>query len=146
MRRLALGVALASLSLVAACGGGDADPTEAPTSQSADPTEAPTSQPSDAGGTVLTGTVGTDEDPDAFVITLTDDSGQPVSSLPAGEYQIQISDLSNIHNFHLTGEGVDESTTVDEVTDATWEVTLVSGDYSFVCDPHPNMSGAFTVT
>lgn len=137
MRRLALSAALASLTLVAACGGDDADPAEAPASQSAE---------SGGEGTMLTGTVGTDEDPDAFVITLTDDSGQPVSSLPAGDYQIQISDLSATHNFHLTGGDVDETTTVEEVTDVTWEVTLVAGDYSFICDPHPRMSGAFTVT
>ncbi len=90
--------------------------------------------------------VGTPDDPDAFVITLTDESGEPVSTLPAGDYEVEISDLSAIHNFHLRGGDVNESTTVAEVADVTWSVTLEPGDYSFMCDPHPSMSGQFTVT
>ena len=51
-----------------------------------------------------------------------------------------------MHNFHLAGGSVDETTSVDEITDVTWEVTFEAGDYTFVCDPHPPMSGEFTVT
>ena len=143
MRRLALGLALASLSLATACGGDSPETPAAPETAQVEPPAAPTGgQP-----TVLTGTVGTAEDPDARVITLTDDSDQPVTTLPAGQYQIQVRDLSAIHNFHLQGGTVDETTTVPEVTDTTFDVTLEPGDYTYVCDPHAQaMAGQFSVT
>jgi plastocyanin len=90
--------------------------------------------------------VGTEDDPDAFEITLTDESGEPVTELPAGDYTIEVSDPSAIHNFHLTGGSVDESTSVPEMEDTTFEVTLEPGDYTYKCDPHPPMTGSFTVT
>jgi hypothetical protein len=147
MRKLALGLALASLILATACGGDSAEPTPAPTDTAqTEPSPAATS-PDTGQSAVLTGTVGTVEDPDAYVITLTDDAGQPVTTLPAGQYQIQVSDLSTIHNFHLTGGAVDEATTVPEVTDAIFDVTLEQGDYTFVCDPHAKrMVGQFSVS
>ena len=127
MRRFAVGLALASFTLATAWGG------------------APS--PDSGATTVLTGTVGTVGDPDAPVITLTDGAGQPVTNLPAGPYQIQISDLSAIHNFHLKGGTVDETTSVPEITDITFDVTLQPGAYTFVCDPHPKtMVGHFSVT
>jgi hypothetical protein len=151
MRRPALGAALACLALVTACGGGSGTGTTAapePAAPAPSAASGGASEPAapDAASSVLTGVVGTPEDPDAFVITLTDASGEPVTSLPAGDYQIEVSDLSEIHNFHLVGEGVEETTTVPEVTDVTWDVTLEPGDYTFVCDPHPSMVGEFTVT
>ena len=143
MRNLPLGLALASLALAAACGGDSPDTT-------AEPTETePTTAASPAGGqaTVLRGTVGTAADPDAPVITLTDGSGQPVTTLPAGQYQVQVSDLSAKHNFHLKGGTVDETTTVPEVADTTFNVTLEPGGYTFLCDPHAaKMVGQFSVT
>ena len=99
-----------------------------------------------APGATLKGVVGEPDSPDAFTITLTDSSGAPVRELPAGDYTIEVSDPSTIHNFHLSGEGVDESTSVPETEDTTFEVTLEAGDYTFSCDPHPAMSGSFTVT
>lgn len=174
MRSSAWLVALASLALVTACSEDPdlpaAEPVESAEVPSPEPTEAEameseeepmesedmeSEEPAEtedeamAGEmdmTVLTGTVGTADDPDAFVITLTDDTGEPVTTLPAGDYQIEINDLSEIHNFHLTGGPVEESTTVPEVTDTVWEVNLEPGDYTFVCDPHPNMVGEFAVT
>lgn len=93
------------------------------------------------GGTTLQATVGPDP-----TITLTR-GGQPVTSLEAGTYTIEVDDRSENHNFHLTGPGVDETTTVPEVATTTWTVTLSEGTYSFVCDPHAdNMKGSFTVT
>ena len=143
MRKLPLGLALASLTLAAACGGDSPDTTAGPTE-----TEMPTvASPASGQATVLTGTVGTVDDPDAPVITLTDNSDQPVTTLPAGQYQVQVSDLSAKHNFHLKGGTVDETTTVPEVTDTTFDVTLEPGDYTFVCDPHAKkMVGQFSVT
>ena len=163
MRKLAAALAVASLTFAAGCGSDDPE-TEASATTSAAETEsssaaAPTSSaaapassaaPSSDGGsgtpTVLTGTVGTDEDPEAFVITLTDASGEPVTTLPAGDYTIEVQDFSAKHNFHLTGGEVDEGTSVPEVTDTSFDVTLTAGEYTFICDPHPRMSGSFTVT
>jgi plastocyanin len=144
MRKLALSLALASVTLAAACGGDSPEPTAA----SSETAQAePSASPEGGQATVLTGTVGTMEDPDAYVITLTDGSGQPVTTLPAGQYQIQVSDLSAIHNFHLKGGTVDETTTVPEITDTTFDVTFEPGDYTFVCDPHAKkMVGQFSVT
>ena len=82
-----------------------------------------------------------------FEISLTDADGADVTSLTAGTYTIEVDDQSDIHDFHLTGPGVDETTTVAEVGTATWEVTLEAGDYDFVCDPHAgSMNGSFEVS
>lgn len=137
-------LAVVLIWLTAACGV-DAEPETA--TQPA--TSAPAAAPPAAGGAgsgQLTGTVGTTADPEAFTITLTDSSGAEVSTLPAGDYQVTVTDLSKIHNFHLTGPGVDQTTSVRDTDEVTWNVTLEPGDYTFVCDPHPRMVGDFTVT
>ena len=149
MRSLALGVALVSMSVLTACGGDDDSPAAAVSSAASSLVpNAPASASAGTGGagTQLTATVGTEAEPDAYEIALTDASGQPVTTLPAGDYQIAVNDLSKIHNFHLKGGGVDETTTVPEVAETTFDVTLEAGDYTFVCDPHPRMVGNFTVT
>ena len=151
--RFVAAVAVAVLS-TACGGGGDAAQTPlAGGSSSAAPEAGATPQVSaSAGGTaagaqVLTGTVGKQGEPDAFVISLTDSSGQKVTTLPAGQYQIQVDDPSDIHNFHLTGAGdVDESTSVEDKEQTTFSVDLQPGDYTVVCDPHPRMKQDFTVT
>ncbi len=98
------------------------------------------------GGRVLTGVVGEEDEPDAFTITLADQSGSEVTTLPAGTYTVTISDLSKIHNFRLSGPGVEEATSVEDTGDVTWKVTLQTGEYTFLCDPHPGqMVGGFTV-
>ena len=162
MRKLATtAIAIASLSLATACGGGEeATPAQEAASGAADAAEqaqeqaeeaAATAEASaeaaEAGGTLIA-TVGEEADPDAYTITLTDESGAEVTELPAGEYEIQVTDYSEIHNFHLKGEGdVEETTTVPETTETTWNVTLEEGDYTFICDPHArSMVGEFTVT
>ena len=64
----------------------------------------------------------------------------------AGTYKIVIADKSNIHNFHLTGPGVNKSTSVGAVGTKTWTVKLKKGTYKFVCDPHASlMHGSFKV-
>ena len=69
-----------------------------------------------------------------------------VTSLSAGSYTIKVSDKSNIHNFHLTGPGVNKKTSVPSTGTTTWNVTLKKGTYRFVCDPHAQMmKGSFTV-
>jgi len=92
----------------------------------------------------LTGELGAK---DAFTITLKDDAGAPVTTLPAGTYKVMVKDTSKIHNFHLTGEGVEEKTEVGELLDTEWTVTLAAGTYTYLCDPHPStMKKTFTVT
>jgi hypothetical protein len=56
-----------------------------------------------------------------------------------------VHDLSALHNFHLTGPGVDMATPVDPAQEATWTVTLTDGTYRYQCDAHPStMRGTFT--
>ena len=94
-----------------------------------------------AGSTTLTGTVGP-----GFTITLKQGS-QTVKTLKAGSYVFKISDKSNIHNFHLTGPGVNKKTSVSGTGSSTWTLTLKKGTYKYVCDPHKTiMHGSFTVS
>jgi plastocyanin len=81
-----------------------------------------------------------------FTITLKK-AGKKVTSLKAGKYKIVIKDLSNIHNFHLSGPGLNKTTGVGSKGTSTWTVTLKKGTYKFVCDPHAAiMKGSFKVT
>jgi plastocyanin len=68
-------------------------------------------------------------------------------TVKAGTYTIVINDRSNIHNFRLTGPGVNKLTSVPWVGKKTWTVKLKKGIYRFVCDPHPtSMKGVLRVT
>jgi plastocyanin len=81
-----------------------------------------------------------------FNITLTQ-GGKKVTKLKAGSYTIKVADKSNLHNFHLTGPGVNKKTSVPALTTSSWKVTLKPGKYKFVCDPHVTiMKGSFLVT
>jgi len=72
--------------------------------------------------------------------------GSPVSTLAAGDYTLEIDDQSSIHNFHLTGPGVDVASDVGGTEDETSDITLEAGSYTFQCDPHASsMNGSFTV-
>jgi plastocyanin len=152
MRTLTVAVALALTAMTAACGGDEPEPAAEPAASApaSEPAAAPTAQTSQEAPSgeaqALTGTVGTEGDPDAFEITLTDASGQEVTELPAGDYTITVNDLSEIHNFHLTGGEVDETTTVPETGEQTFTVNLTAGEYEAICDPHPRMVTNFTVT
>jgi plastocyanin len=89
----------------------------------------------------LVGTVGP-----GFVITLKQ-AGKTVKTLKAGTYTITVQDKSNIHDFHLSGPGVNKKTTVGGLGTTTWKVTLKKGTYKYVCDPHSTiMHGTFSVT
>jgi plastocyanin len=89
-----------------------------------------------AQGNTLTGTDGP-----GFTITMSK------TSVKAGTYTIVIHDKSNIHNFHLTGPGVNKLTSVAKVYTTKWTVTLKKGTYKFVCDPHAAiMKGTLKVT
>lgn len=96
-----------------------------------------------ADNATLTGDVGVG---DSFTITLKDASGAGVRHLDPGTYTLVVHDHSQIHDFHLTGPGVDVSTPVDQTGDFTFTVTLVAGSYTFVCDEHASvMHGTLTV-
>jgi plastocyanin len=94
-----------------------------------------------AGSPTLTGTVGP-----GFTITLKQGS-KSVKTLKAGTYVFKISDKSSIHDFHLTGPGVNKTTSVGGTGSKTWTLKLKKGTYKYVCDPHASiMHGSFTVT
>jgi hypothetical protein len=89
----------------------------------------------------LVAVVGTN---DAFVISLRDSSGNLVTKLDPGTYDIAVSDRSEAHNFHLKGPGVDVATPIGEKQETTRTVTFVDGRYTFVCDAHVSvMRGYF---
>jgi archaellin len=135
---LVLVTAVAAVALVG-CGGDDDEGATETTNAGTDTT---------ATGSRLVGTVGSEDDPDAFVITLTTEDGSTVTNLAAGDYTLEINDLSSIHNFHLTGPGgVDVMSEVDEIEDEDYDVTLEAGTHNFVCDPHATqMKGSFEVS
>jgi plastocyanin len=91
--------------------------------------------PAGAATPKLLGTVGP-----GFTITLTK---KPTK---AGKYTLVVSDKSSIHNFHLTGPGVNVKTSVAATGSKTFRITLKKGKYSFVCDPHAStMHGTFRI-
>jgi hypothetical protein len=91
----------------------------------------------------LTAVVGTNN---AFVISLRDASGNAITQLDPGTYDIAVSDRSEMHNFHLRGPSVDLSTATEAVENVVWTVTFSDGRYAFNCDPHAaTMRGFFLV-
>jgi plastocyanin len=89
----------------------------------------------------LVAVVGTNE---AFVISLRDASGNLVTQLEPGTYDIAVSDRALSHNFHLRGPGVEQSTPIGEMQETTWTVTIGEGRYTYVCDAHASqMRGYF---
>lgn len=134
---LALAALLAGVALVgAACGGDDeaSDTTETTDTDTTEPIEAATG---------LKGSVGP-----GFEISLSTEDGEPIASLPAGSYELEVEDLATAHNFHLSGPGdVDVATEVAEEGTESFTVDLTeAGEYLFVCDPHrESMNGMFVV-
>ena len=91
----------------------------------------------------VNGTVGP-----GFTIALTM-QGKNVTKLKAGTaYRFVISDRASIHDFHLSGPGLNRVLTGVEYTGTkTFRLTLKKGSYRFVCDPHSGiMHGRFLVT
>lgn len=91
----------------------------------------------------LFGTVGP-----GFTISLKDGHGGAVKTLKAGRYTISVRDRASIHDFHLSGPGVDKTiTAVGFVGTKSITVTLKKGTYRYQCDPHATfMHGSFKVS
>jgi plastocyanin len=139
---------LASVALLAAaalglagCGGDDNE--SAATTEGAATTEAATTEAAAAteeegeGGNTIEGYVGP-----GFDISVED-----ADNVTAGTHTLKVEDKSDIHNFHLTGPGVDVKTEVSFKGTQTFTVKLQAGEYHFQCDPHSSsMNGSFTVS
>ena len=82
-----------------------------------------------------------------FTIFLRHADGTAVTHLDPGEYAIVVEDKATEHNFHLSGAGVSQLTSVENVETANWTVVFADGQtYRFQCDPHATtMNGSFTV-
>ena len=144
---LAAAGVVAAIALVAAgCGGSkkSSSPPPATTTEAATTTTASaatTTTASGSGGGTLDGSVGP-----GFVISLKKD-GAAVTTLAPGTYTLNVDDQANIHNFHLTGPGVDVSTGVGFTGTKSFTITLKAGKYHYQCDPHStSMFGNFTVS
>ena len=75
-----------------------------------------------------------------YTIKVRTAAGAAVRSVKPGLYTITVRDRSDEHNFHLTGPGVNKSTSVGWAGTKTWRVRVVHGKtYRFVCDPHASM-------
>jgi hypothetical protein len=80
-----------------------------------------------------------------FGISLKDSSGVAVKHLAAGTYTLLVHDLSEEHNFHLSGPGVNVTTDVGFTGDQTFTITVTDGTYDYICDVHATtMHGQFT--
>jgi hypothetical protein len=82
--------------------------------------------------------------PDQRIGTFYSD-GRRMTRIPPGTYTIQVHDLSTSHDFHLTGPGVNEHTSVPDIEHPIWTVTFQAGTYKFHCDVHAAMKGTFVV-
>jgi plastocyanin len=91
---------------------------------------------------VVKGTVGP-----GFTITLTL-GGKKVTKLKAGRYRFLIDDRATIHDFHLSGPGLNRVlTTVGFTGTRSVLLKLRKGAYRYFCDPHASfMKGAFRAT
>jgi hypothetical protein len=95
-----------------------------------------------AADTPLSGSVGP-----GFSISVVDAQGSRVANLAPGPYSLQVQDISEEHNFNLSGPGgVDVATDVTGTGTTTFPLTLVDGTYTYLCNVHPTrMRGEFTV-
>ena len=76
-----------------------------------------------------------------FDISISDDT------VSAGRYKLVVNDKGTIHNWHITGAGVDKATSVPGTGKSVFKVKLKPGTYTIVCDAHPGtMMITLTVT
>jgi plastocyanin len=130
----------AALALGATACGGDS-------SSSGETTRAEATTTTEGGSASASGTLEGETGP-GFDIEVKQ-NGEDAESVKAGTYTLHVEDKSDIHNFHLTGPGVDkEVTSVPFKGEQTVTVTLETGTYTYQCDPHASqgMKGTFEVT
>jgi len=99
--------------------------------------------PASTAPTTVDGTVGP-----GFTITLRM-NGHNVTRLKAGTpYRLVISDRADIHDFHLSGPGLDRVLTgVGFEGTKSFVLRLKKGSYRYACDPHAAfMHGGFVVS
>ena len=101
----------------------------------------PPAPPPPSGQPDLIFTVG----PDAHIATFYAD-GRKLTNLPPGTYNVQVHDLSANHDLHLTGPGIDEKTSVEDIEHPVWPLTFRVGTYRLKCDVHPTIKTSFTVS
>jgi len=89
--------------------------------------------------TTLKGQVGP-----GFSIELTK-AGKKVKTLKAGSYKIKVEDKGSIHNFHLTGPGVNKKTAVKSKGTASWTLALKPGKYTYRSDKTKKLRRTFSV-
>jgi plastocyanin len=98
-----------------------------------------------AATTIITGSVGSASNADAFVIAVS------ATTIAPGTYQFNIHDYSSIHNFDLckgtscTGSNSLHKTSVGGTGSVSWTVTLTAGTYSVQCDVHSSIHKTFKV-
>jgi plastocyanin len=81
-----------------------------------------------------------------YTISVSTSTGDSVTHLDPGTYGLHVIDEADIHDFHLSGPGVD--VVLGQVGQGVFDkqVTFVTGTYRFFCDFHPAvMKGFFTV-
>ena len=74
-------------------------------------------------------------------------NGKNVTRLKPTTYKFKVTDRSSIHNFHLSGPGVNKViTSVGFKGTKTVTIKLKKGTYRYRCDPHSGlMHGSFKV-
>jgi plastocyanin len=135
--RLAVIAVLAVFTLAAAGCGGDDEATDDTTQTETTDAETTDTETTGTGGDTISGTVGP-----GFEISVDQTSVAP------GSYTLEVEDLADVHNFHLTGPGgVDVATDVAGQGTESFTVELEAGTYEFVCDPHAStMNGTIEVS
>ena len=69
-----------------------------------------------------------------------------VATVKAGAAVIVVRDRSATDNFHLTGPGVNRTTTKAGKGTFTWKLRLKKGVYRYRSDATPSLKGSFRVT
>ena len=70
-------------------------------------------------------------------ISLRTPAGTRVRALKAGAYIVTVRDRTKLHNFHLSGAGVNRKTGILQVATVTWRLTLKRGTLVFSSDRSP---------
>ncbi|MBA3243837.1 MAG: hypothetical protein H0T61_01500 [Actinobacteria bacterium] len=80
-------------------------------------------------------------------ISLRTPVGARVLALKAGAYVVTVRDRTKLHNFHVTGAGVNRKTGVAQLATLTWKLTLKRGKLVFFSDTSPaKLRGTVTVS